>query len=366
MMSRRGYILLLVILGAISLAFFSFSLSSLNRGYRSQVIHTRQVQASFQIAYSGFQRVLGKIYLKPWEERFFRTSPVAENGLALYGGVYDNFVQNVAGKTTQADIYIRVKLEDVTRNYVWRIEHVPDLLDAKYFTTLVFTQVPVEEFPAGGTAPYSQTLNDIVQKRETNRPQSEDLRSRIAGVNTVQDIATILGAPALVIPPRNKLPTVHPLVPAPSITISLIPSLPPHDSLVTNPIPYRGYPNAAQMARQLTQAGKVVLRQISFEFDRNDLLPSSFPILEEVQKLLQMVPGLKLSIEGHTSTDGGLAYNQTLSEKRAGSVSEWLITHGVSSSRLNSIGYGQTRPIADNDTSAGRIKNRRVELVKMP
>ncbi|MFZ2960923.1 MAG: OmpA family protein [Candidatus Ozemobacteraceae bacterium] len=365
-MSRRGYILLLVILGAASLAFFSFSLSSLNRGYRSQVVHTRLVQASFQIAYSGFQRILGKIYLKPWEERFFRTAPVWESGLALYGGVYDNFVQDVSGTTTQADIFVGVKLEGITRNYVWRIEHVPSLLDAKYFRTLIFSAVPEDQFPTSTTNSFSQTINDMIQKREANRSPSEDIRSHIGGVNTVQDITSIIGATSPVIPTTNKLPTVHPAVSAPSISISLPPYLSSPYSLLVDPSPERGFPSAAEMALRLSLTGKVSLNQISFEWNRYDLLPTSIPIVEEVKKLLQMVPSLKLTIGGYTSNDGGASLNQPLSERRAGAVKDWLVENGISPSRLQAIGYGQLNPIADNNTANGRKKNQRVEFVKTP
>lgn len=81
-----------------------------------------------------------------------------------------------------------------------------------------------------------------------------------------------------------------------------------------------------------------------------------------------MVPtenaALKLRVEGHTDNQGAAAANQALSETRAQAVVAWLTGRGVSASRLTTAGLGQTRPVADNATDAGRAKNRRVELVK--
>jgi len=84
--------------------------------------------------------------------------------------------------------------------------------------------------------------------------------------------------------------------------------------------------------------------------------------LDDIVKILSDDNNLKLSIEGHTDNVGKAEYNQNLSEKRAASVKEYLISKGIDEARLNSVGYGMDRPIADNKTAAGRSKNRRVEL----
>ncbi len=84
--------------------------------------------------------------------------------------------------------------------------------------------------------------------------------------------------------------------------------------------------------------------------------------LKELTELLKAYPNAKLIIEGHASSDGSMAYNQTLSEKRANSVKEALISMGVDASRLETVAYGETRPSADNKTAAGRAANRRVKF----
>jgi outer membrane protein OmpA-like peptidoglycan-associated protein len=74
-------------------------------------------------------------------------------------------------------------------------------------------------------------------------------------------------------------------------------------------------------------------------------------------------PELKLTIEGHTDNTGGDEFNQTLSEKRAGSVRDYLVQQGLTSDSISATGFGKNDPIADNTTAAGRQKNRRVEIV---
>jgi len=77
---------------------------------------------------------------------------------------------------------------------------------------------------------------------------------------------------------------------------------------------------------------------------------------------MQEYPRSRFLIEGHTDSRGRDAYNQKLSDERAASVLNYLIGKGISSSRLQSKGFGETQPIASNDTAAGRQENRRVQL----
>lgn len=86
--------------------------------------------------------------------------------------------------------------------------------------------------------------------------------------------------------------------------------------------------------------------------------------MAEVVKLLQANPALRLAVEGHTDNAGTPAHNQQLSEARAHAVVTALAAQGIATGRLQSAGFGQTKPLADNATEAGRAQNRRVELVK--
>ena len=85
-------------------------------------------------------------------------------------------------------------------------------------------------------------------------------------------------------------------------------------------------------------------------------------ILNKLKELLGQYPDTSITIEGHASSDGSEAFNQKLSEKRANSVKSYLITNGIAEDRLLTIGYGESKPIGDNQTNKGRADNRRVNI----
>ena len=105
-----------------------------------------------------------------------------------------------------------------------------------------------------------------------------------------------------------------------------------------------------------------LLQPIEFETGRAVIKPGSFPILDEVVTLMKARGSLKMGVYGHTDSRGIPAQNMKLSGDRAASVMAYLTQHGIAASRLESQGFGQTKPIADNATDAGRAKNRRVEF----
>lgn len=106
-----------------------------------------------------------------------------------------------------------------------------------------------------------------------------------------------------------------------------------------------------------------IKQQINFEFGKSTILPDSFFILDEVTDILLRNPQLKqVRVEGHTDDVGGVERNQLLSEDRALAVAKYLIEHGVEPNRVQSQGFGLSKPIASNKTDAGRAKNRRVQF----
>ena len=107
---------------------------------------------------------------------------------------------------------------------------------------------------------------------------------------------------------------------------------------------------------------KIILKNIFFDFDKATLRPESASELERLVKLLNDVPTLQIEISGHTDNKGSDDYNQKLSHKRARSVVENLISKGISGGRLEYKGYGESVPIASNDTEEGRQLNRRTEF----
>jgi outer membrane protein OmpA-like peptidoglycan-associated protein len=105
---------------------------------------------------------------------------------------------------------------------------------------------------------------------------------------------------------------------------------------------------------------------VTFAFDRYDIQPQFRPVLDEVAETLRDYPSTFIDVYGHTDSVGTDAYNQTLSENRARSVASYLAGRGVQSQRIATQGFGETQPIADNGTEAGRAANRRVEIRIVP
>jgi len=124
--------------------------------------------------------------------------------------------------------------------------------------------------------------------------------------------------------------------------------------------------NADGMARDIGETGKVAIYGILFDTGKAELKPESGPALSEIAKLLKANPTLKVYVVGHTDMTADLATNLKLSQARAQSVVNALVSqHGVAAARLIPYGAGPYAPVASNRTEEGRAKNRRVELVEI-
>jgi Outer membrane protein and related peptidoglycan-associated (lipo)proteins len=107
----------------------------------------------------------------------------------------------------------------------------------------------------------------------------------------------------------------------------------------------------------------IVLQGVTFAFDSAELTGGSLEVLNGVAMILMKHPDLNITIAGHTDSTGTAAYNKNLSQRRAESVMEYLISEGIDPAHLTAVGYGEEQPIASNDTAEGRAQNRRVELL---
>ena len=105
---------------------------------------------------------------------------------------------------------------------------------------------------------------------------------------------------------------------------------------------------------------------ITFGYDRSDIQPQFRPTLDQVGDVLAQYNQTYVDVYGHTDSTGSDAYNQTLSERRALAVADYISGHGVQSARIGTKGYGKTQPIASNATEDGRAANRRVEIKIVP
>jgi OmpA-OmpF porin, OOP family len=120
---------------------------------------------------------------------------------------------------------------------------------------------------------------------------------------------------------------------------------------------------ASGMLDALNRDGRVAL-YINFDFGKATIRPDSKPIIDQIVQMMKASQGLELSIEGHTDNVGDSASNIILSQSRSKEVAATIVAQGIDTKRLSTLGHGEDKPIASNDSEDGRAKNRRVELVK--
>ena len=97
--------------------------------------------------------------------------------------------------------------------------------------------------------------------------------------------------------------------------------------------------------------------------EKTDLLPISKKELDKLVDLLEENPEMSVDVIGHTDSSGDAGRNKELSKKRAEQVEEYLVEKGIDRKRINAQGYGENYPLASNSTTAGRLKNRRIEII---
>ena len=101
---------------------------------------------------------------------------------------------------------------------------------------------------------------------------------------------------------------------------------------------------------------------IQFEFNSSVLRTDAYPTLDKLSSDLRANASGRVQLDGHASAEGTNEYNMTLSRDRANSVKTYLVNSGVAASRVATMAYGESRPVANNSTEEGRIQNRRVEF----
>ncbi|MCE5262934.1 MAG: OmpA family protein [Deltaproteobacteria bacterium] len=156
-------------------------------------------------------------------------------------------------------------------------------------------------------------------------------------------------APVVVAPP----PPPPPPAPAPE---PLPPPPPPPP-----PVVEKAAPPASAMEKSITEKGRVTLN-VEFDFGKATIRKGEQADIAQLADVMKKYPDLKITIEGHTDNVGNAKYNEKLSLQRANAVKKNLVDkYGIAASRLDTKGYGMTKPIASNKTKEGRQKNRRVE-----
>jgi len=120
---------------------------------------------------------------------------------------------------------------------------------------------------------------------------------------------------------------------------------------------------AKKYQRIVVTEKQIILKQmVHFETGKALIMPDSYAVLNEVADVLIENPNIRIRVEGHTDSRGSMELNMRLSNARADSVKQYLVSKGIDSSRIETVGYGPTKPIDTNRTASGRARNRRVEI----
>lgn len=140
------------------------------------------------------------------------------------------------------------------------------------------------------------------------------------------------------------------------------PDTPAGSTVSHNGCPLKEYPASATVQPPAQDEVIVLSGDVLFGFDSAQLTPAATSALDAVVARLSATDVQAIRVEGHTDSVGNDLYNQRLSERRAASVADYLVSRGVAPDKLSTQGHGESRPVADNDSEAGREQNRRVEI----
>ena len=121
--------------------------------------------------------------------------------------------------------------------------------------------------------------------------------------------------------------------------------------------------NDVNIIIQYEEESSFKLSDLHFESAKSIIKADSYAVLDELVNFMKLKPELKIEIGGHTDSEGSDISNLTLSQERAEAVRAYLIKKGISANRMKAKGYGETKPIAENDSAAGRALNRRTEII---
>lgn len=142
------------------------------------------------------------------------------------------------------------------------------------------------------------------------------------------------------------------------------PDTPPNTPVSHNGCPLPVYPDSAPAVEPVAEMSEPIRVEldVKFDFDKSVVKEGSYGDIQSLAEFMKQYPQTSTVVEGHTDSIGSDAYNQGLSERRANAVRDLLVNqYGVSGDRVSSVGYGESRPVADNGTDEGRAVNRRVE-----
>lgn len=210
-----------------------------------------------------------------------------------------------------------------------------------------------------------EEVKPIKQEKKIVPLKKTVVKKTIPSIKPIKKVAVV---PVKKIPPPHKkviqIPPAKKAVQKKAITVQATPekkivTLPKspvkkEDSLMTYKL---------SQIKQLKVGEKIKLERVYFKQSLSQLLPTSYPELDTLVDILKQYPTLEIELQGHTDNQGVAVLNQKLSEERVDAVKQYLVSKGVSATRLTGKGFGSSRPFMDNESEEHRYKNRRVEFM---
>ncbi len=205
-LSRSGFLIPLALFALVAVIFFVFTVSTMKSGYLSQVKIVGQRQCLFNIAYSGFSRIIARIHEKSWDERYFSAGSVPENNVPMFDGHYDSFVEEAPAAPTSnglrhpIDIYIRARFQERKQTFFWRVVYEEDIFDiSNRIFSVFFSELDQEKFPEGASAratsdAFQTELAKILDQRRQNLQKALEESRKLAPISDVRAIANELTA----------------------------------------------------------------------------------------------------------------------------------------------------------------------------
>jgi OOP family OmpA-OmpF porin len=304
-----------------------------------------------------------------------------KDGMGIGGrfGVYPfkNFALEYEGDVTKTSSSI---LGDLTawNNRIDGIFYFPMnaklklLVGGGWTGTRYYSDTTLNEFDSGGNAVvgFKYCFNDRWAMRtdvnaDFKDPSDQTLSGeRTRTYNLRLGFSRFLGGPSrnspcYIAPP----PPPAPVIVAPAPTPAPPPPMAPTPVMQETPTPQQP---AAPAKPAPTRRELLTLRGAAFEFDKSSLTALAKDTLSQVANTLRNFPDAKIEIQGHTDWIGSETYNQALSERRANAVRDYFVSVGINAARITTIGYGESKPVATNETAAGRAENRRVVIIEVP
>jgi len=340
MKGKAGYIFPMILFASLAVGLLVLTLTQFQSSNRLKYQHLNDYQAAFNIAYSALVEVLADIQSRQWSNRSFKSGP-KDRSENLFGGSYNLRVEDHASVEFMFNVKVRVKFKEKSHLFYWRMQYNPSLLD---FTNL-FIPVYYEEYgdPANAPSDIDSIVDEIIQKRNDNLPKVEEIADRLRTGDTVKEALEVVG-----IDPGGVNQAD---LPRPGIETIAMPPI----NLPLKPV--------SGLVSAVDPAANHVIKAFRFGIEVSALTPEQKELLDALAELLHDRPDTRIVLRGHTDAVGDSAYNMQLSIERAQSVADYLSGEGIPSSRMTVRGYGETQPIASNDTDAGKAKNRRVEFV---